>query len=61
MNERIILKRAESGTTSDPKHPVIPALWAVLSPDFREELYEGTFKQCEQFLKNSCPSGACED
>ncbi len=35
--------------------------WAVLSPDLRETEFEGTLQECETFLKNSCPTGGCED
>jgi hypothetical protein len=59
MNERLILKKAERGST--PHRDTIPAVWAVLSPDFREEIYEGTFQDCEKYLRNSCANGTCED
>ncbi len=38
-----------------------PEVWVVLSVDLRDELFEGTFLECQRYLKNVCATGNCED
>lgn len=38
-----------------------PEVWMVLSPDLREEEFEGTLEDCTKYLRTSCPTGKCED
>jgi hypothetical protein len=59
MNERLQKKRNEHGSSVFP-FDIVPAVWVVLSEDFRDELFEGTYQQCEQFLRSSCSTGMCE-
>jgi hypothetical protein len=59
MNERLQRKRNETGNSV--QQDIEPAIWVVLSEDFREEEFEGTYQQCEQYLKSTCSTGKCGD
>jgi hypothetical protein len=38
-----------------------PEIWEVLSPDLREQEFQGTHEECVQYLRNQCPNGSCEE
>lgn len=59
MNDRIIRIRDESG--SSVRKDIKPAVWAVLSENYRDELFTGTYEECVQYLKGQCANGSCEE
>lgn len=36
-------------------------VWEVLTPDLRDQEYQGTHEECIQYLRNQCPNGSCEE
>lgn len=36
-------------------------IYEVLSSDYRDIEFQGTFEECVTFLNNTCPTGKCEN
>ena len=39
----------------------VQEVWEVLTPDLREQEFQGSYEECLKYLKSTCPNGSCEE
>lgn len=66
MNERILRTGRYKKThtvkeANKPLRSVSVEIHEVLSVDMRTVEFQGTFEECQRFLRNTCSTGGCED